>query len=832
MKTRQLITLSAVIAGIAALGLNATPAAGEPETHSSNLASQLGILDLTANGGINPATGQAWQGGDRYRLVFLSSARIGGRGNMDATWNSIDKWNEEAQNFAANATGWDNPGQLVAAPTGGRPVKWNVLGSTAAVNARINTATDPALHGSGHAIMRMDGATIVANDFADLWSGEIRNVVHLTENKGQLAADSAGGLWPVTGTRADGNPQSEPLRNINTSGSIRQGQAGHTVGWIDRDNISGSPAARTSSPAPIYAMSEPLFVIDLDDNVQPTLVSFANNVDGGPIEYPDVTVVYTVTFDEAILPQTVTVDDFENAQATPIDVQSVRSLTDPTKFEVTVMALSNGSIQLQIKEGAVITDLNGNPLDTSTALTDTTVIDVEGEMEIVALDPANNATGVYPGIGQLKATFDDTVLLTGEGSVTIKNLTAMSEQVITLPDASVTASGPDLVIALASNLALGTQYAVRISGDAVALYSGINDDTTWTFATAEENLNPPVITTRSPAHQAKDILTTTGIVATFDQPLILGSGDIVIKDLKNDSTTQTIAVTDASQVTLADNVLTVQPAQGLATGTQYAVLIPSTAVRNYSDVDFAGITSESGWTFTTFSLAGLSCRLGILDLDANGGINPATGTPWKIGDPYRLVFISSTFVDPANSEANDIAYWNNAVQAIANSSTTYDLSGVTWKIIGSTGGTGGVDARDNTSTNPAVDGTGHAIFAMDGSTVIENNFVDLWDGTAPVNMGGQVLRDENGVVLADSPAVNWPLTGTGWNGTRHGTAFLKDTSTSGSIRQGAPGLTNGRGWIDANHTNANWFSNEAYSVYGMSEALTVQAPAATIISIR
>ncbi len=218
----------------------------------------------------------------------------------------------------------------------------------------------------------------------------------------------------------------------------------------------------------------------------------------------------------------------------------------------------------------------------------------------------------------------------------------------------------------------------------------------------------------------------------------------------------------------------------------------------------------------TFVCAGmvqaqLRCQLGILTEATLEGNNPATGEPWQAGDQYRLVFISSTFVDPNTNAANDIAYWNDAVQAIANSATSNDLSSVSWKIIGSTSS---VDARDNTSTNPNVDGTGHAIFGMNGS-VIENNFTDLWDGTAPQNMA---WFDENGVALADSTAVHYPLTGTGWNGTKHSTAFLKDaTGTSGSnrIRQGFPTAQDGRGWIDASNVGAAWFDNVASSVYGM-----------------
>lgn len=211
----------------------------------------------------------------------------------------------------------------------------------------------------------------------------------------------------------------------------------------------------------------------------------------------------------------------------------------------------------------------------------------------------------------------------------------------------------------------------------------------------------------------------------------------------------------------------------------------------------------------------LKSQLGLLDLSANGGLNPATGAAWQLGDQYRLVFISSTPVDPQNSAADDIAYWNAAVQSIANNSTIAGLGSVTWNIIGSTET---VDARDNTSTNPNVNGTGHTIFNLDGSTVIENNFDDLWDGNAPLSI---CLYDENGVDKDASTAVDWPLTGTSTDGTANGTVYLQDTSSSGSIRQGRNQIGFEAGWIDANNIGANWSADGALSVYGMSEALTI-----------
>jgi len=147
--------------------------------------------------------------------------------------------------------------------------------------------------------------------------------------------------------------------------------------------------------------------------------------------------------------------------------------------------------------------------------------------------------------------------------------------------------------------------------------------------------------------------------------------------------------------------------------------------------------------------AGLVTELGILDLTANGGINPATGLAWEAGDTYRFAFTSSGLTTATSS---DINYYNNFVQNLANSA---GLGGATWKVIGSTPT---VDARDNTSTNIAVYGTGEAIFLVDGSTIVAQDYTDLWDGA-----GGAYTPKINKTELLTNPY--YTDYGSVWTGT-------------------------------------------------------------------
>ena len=73
------LTLAAATAGLVLTAASANAA----------LTSQLGILDLTANGGINPATGVDWEAGDTYRLAFVTSGTILGTSTSIATYNAF-----------------------------------------------------------------------------------------------------------------------------------------------------------------------------------------------------------------------------------------------------------------------------------------------------------------------------------------------------------------------------------------------------------------------------------------------------------------------------------------------------------------------------------------------------------------------------------------------------------------------------------------------------------------------------------------------------------------------------------------------------------------------
>jgi arylsulfatase A-like enzyme len=202
--------------------------------------------DIVQPSGINPATGAIWVNGDTYRIAFITS------GIHDAVSTDIAVYNAFVQGLAD------------AAGIGGE-VDWFVIGSTVDVDARDNTSTNPEVE-TGCPVLLVDGSTVVANNNADLWDGEIAHIINLTEEGVEFTH------WPFTGTNLDGTVTSGfhgPLGNTGTESS--QGNSNSTTQWIWRTNT----AAPKTELHYMYAMSEPLTVGggDPNDPADPTVDS-------------------------------------------------------------------------------------------------------------------------------------------------------------------------------------------------------------------------------------------------------------------------------------------------------------------------------------------------------------------------------------------------------------------------------------------------------------------------------------------------------------------------------------------------------------------------------
>ncbi|MDG0810270.1 Ig-like domain-containing protein [Cohnella rhizosphaerae] len=127
-------------------------------------------------------------------------------------------------------------------------------------------------------------------------------------------------------------------------------------------------------------------------------------------------------------------------------------------------------------------------------------------------------------------------------------------------------------------------------------YAGISGKTGWRFATPDTTA--PTAATLSPAQGATGVSLSADFVVGFSEPIVAGSGTVVIKRATDNGTVASYSVADTSKITVSGTQATIRN-PGLADETGYYIEIPSGAFKDASGNAFAGYAGSSGWTFTT-----------------------------------------------------------------------------------------------------------------------------------------------------------------------------------------------------------------------------------------
>ena len=173
--------------------------------------------------------------GDSYRLAFVTS------GTRVATSSDIADYNSFVQSAA------DAVPELASLGA-----TWKAIGSTASVDARDNTGTNPAA--VGVPIFLLNDTKLV-DDNADLWDGSIVVPFNLTE----LGSAVSILVWTGTG------PSGVATINVGlgSSGGGTLGNSGSVnSAWIKDPLPGGLSVGHTSStPHPLYAVSSVLTVV-------------------------------------------------------------------------------------------------------------------------------------------------------------------------------------------------------------------------------------------------------------------------------------------------------------------------------------------------------------------------------------------------------------------------------------------------------------------------------------------------------------------------------------------------------------------------------------------
>lgn len=173
-------------------------------TSSAALISQYGILDLSANGGINPNTGNPWQAGDQYRLAFYSAETITGESDDPNVYDAFATAQAQQNPALAASSGWTAMVWVNTDSTLPQAVDFNNIqpGESPLSSPLIRGGYDDltggaSIGGAGVPVYAMNGTTAIARNNADIlnnWSNPFAGDTNLRLASGSTNLDSDGNL--------------------------------------------------------------------------------------------------------------------------------------------------------------------------------------------------------------------------------------------------------------------------------------------------------------------------------------------------------------------------------------------------------------------------------------------------------------------------------------------------------------------------------------------------------------------------------------------------------------------------------------------------------------
>lgn len=144
---------------------------------SAQLAGQFGILDLTANDGINPNTGEAWQEGDQYRLAFYTADTITAESDDPQVYDDFATAQAQLNPALAESTGWTAMVWVNTDDTLPQALDPNSVqaGESPVSSPRERSGTEDTtggagIGGAGVPVYVMDGTTCIARNNDDIYN--------------------------------------------------------------------------------------------------------------------------------------------------------------------------------------------------------------------------------------------------------------------------------------------------------------------------------------------------------------------------------------------------------------------------------------------------------------------------------------------------------------------------------------------------------------------------------------------------------------------------------------------------------------------------------------
>lgn len=288
--------------------------------------------------------------------------------------------------------------------------------------------------------------------------------------------------------------------------------------------------------------------------------------------------VITVTFNEAMNPETITQSSFTIVNGTTPVAGTISYSGNTASFTPTSNLIANKTYIGKVT--TLAKDLSGNALQSDYIWTFSTGTSLSPL--VIATDPANNATGVVLN-KIITATFN-----TPMNGTTISGTTFTLKQGATSIAGMVTYSGTTASFVPTLPLTANTVYTGTITTEAKNLAGiAIASDYVWNFTTG--TITAPFVTVTDPLNNATGVVLNKIVTATFNMPM---------DALTISGTTFTVKIgstTVLGSVTYSGSTATFTPSSNLSNNTTYTATITSDA-KNVAGISLA---NNYVWTFNT-----------------------------------------------------------------------------------------------------------------------------------------------------------------------------------------------------------------------------------------
>jgi methionine-rich copper-binding protein CopC len=222
---------------------------------------------------------------------------------------------------------------------------------------------------------------------------------------------------------------------------------------------------------------------------------------------------------------------------------------------------------------------------------------------IVDLNPEKDSD-YTDEVQNFQATFSETVVK-GSGNIRIyrDDEAGTLLETIAVGSDKISVVGEILSIDPVFNFEDETKIFIEIDAGAVEDLAGndfagiANRDWKFTINSGEDTDDEaPLAVTFSPEKSATEVDLKKNLSVQFNEEVILGSGDIVIRDYITNNVLETISV-NSTKVSTSEKTLIIDHDLDLAQDTKIYVTIAETAIKDQSDNYYEGISDKS-WSFT------------------------------------------------------------------------------------------------------------------------------------------------------------------------------------------------------------------------------------------